>query len=301
VLPPLQARTGGGDDRRGDPRHGQPAIQLWRPGTIADALAHAETTAERLAEDAGLREWVVERDHRGRARTHVHRQGGSPGLEGRTGEERAPSRKAHGPRMSEVAQRGRDRPVVPLIHRFLTAGAMEHEARQETVEGLPQGGPRSPLLSPRRLDLNTPQAESADGRITTWGQVITPHGSVRTWTTKRDPVGRWIRETVGMPLSATCSRGWRRLTSRMSFPHCMGMALRNGAGTGRGRAVASGAGLITSLRHDACTLCGVSICMPFGKWGSVITPPLRSTLHQDTQSCQQPLPNTRPEGDCQGY
>lgn len=39
-------------------------------------------------------------------------------------------------------------------------------------------------------DLNTPQAESVDGRIVTWGQVITPHGSVRTWTTRRDPVGR---------------------------------------------------------------------------------------------------------------
>ena len=39
-------------------------------------------------------------------------------------------------------------------------------------------------------DLNTPQVEPADGRITTWGQVIAPHGSVRTWTTRRDPVGR---------------------------------------------------------------------------------------------------------------
>jgi exonuclease III len=39
-------------------------------------------------------------------------------------------------------------------------------------------------------DLNTPQAESADGRITTWGQVLAPHGSVRIWTTKSDAVGR---------------------------------------------------------------------------------------------------------------
>lgn len=39
-------------------------------------------------------------------------------------------------------------------------------------------------------DLNTPQAESADGRSTTWGQVITTNGSVRIWRTKRDPYGR---------------------------------------------------------------------------------------------------------------
>jgi exonuclease III len=39
-------------------------------------------------------------------------------------------------------------------------------------------------------DLNTPQAESADGCITTWGQVITPHERVRVWTSKRDACGR---------------------------------------------------------------------------------------------------------------
>jgi exonuclease III len=39
-------------------------------------------------------------------------------------------------------------------------------------------------------DLNTPQAVSADGRMTTWGQVITANGSVRTWRTKRDACGR---------------------------------------------------------------------------------------------------------------
>jgi exonuclease III len=39
-------------------------------------------------------------------------------------------------------------------------------------------------------DLNTPQAESADGCVTTWGQVITPHEGVRIWTRKRDACGR---------------------------------------------------------------------------------------------------------------
>jgi exonuclease III len=49
-----------------------------------------------------------------------------------------------------------------------------------------------PASCPRLLcgDLNTPQAESADGHMTTWGQVITANGRVRTWKTKRDRSGR---------------------------------------------------------------------------------------------------------------
>src|SRR5262249_34466508 len=54
--------------------------------------------------------------------------------------------------MSEVSTRGRDRRGWTLIHRFLKAGAREHEARQETVEGVPQGGPLSPLRSNLILD-----------------------------------------------------------------------------------------------------------------------------------------------------
>jgi RNA-directed DNA polymerase len=49
----------------------------------------------------------------------------------------------------EGAKRGRDRRVVPLIHRVLKAGARAHEALPETVDGVPQGGPlRSPRSGP---------------------------------------------------------------------------------------------------------------------------------------------------------
>jgi RNA-directed DNA polymerase len=54
--------------------------------------------------------------------------------------------------MSEGSKRVRDRRVGTLLHRFRKAGAMEHEALHETVEGVPQGGPRSPLLSNLILD-----------------------------------------------------------------------------------------------------------------------------------------------------
>jgi group II intron reverse transcriptase/maturase len=51
-----------------------------------------------------------------------------------------------------VSKRVRDRRVLPRIHRLLTAGALEHEARQETGEGGPPGGPLSPVRSTRSLD-----------------------------------------------------------------------------------------------------------------------------------------------------
>jgi RNA-directed DNA polymerase len=50
----------------------------------------------------------------------------------------------HDKLMSEVSMRLQDGRVWTLIHRVLKAGAMEHEARHETVEGVPQGGPRFP-------------------------------------------------------------------------------------------------------------------------------------------------------------
>lgn len=53
---------------------------------------------------------------------------------------------------SAVSKRVRDQRGLTLIHRLLKAGAMEHEARHETVDGVPQGGPRSPLLSNPILD-----------------------------------------------------------------------------------------------------------------------------------------------------
>jgi RNA-directed DNA polymerase len=58
----------------------------------------------------------------------------------------------HDKLMSEVSKRVRDRRVLALIHRFLKAGALAHDALQETVEGVPQGGPLSPLRSNLILD-----------------------------------------------------------------------------------------------------------------------------------------------------
>ncbi|WP_237562214.1 reverse transcriptase domain-containing protein [Glutamicibacter soli] len=54
--------------------------------------------------------------------------------------------------MSRVARKVKDRRVLKLIRKYLTAGIMAQGVRRETVEGSPQGSPLSPLLSNIMLD-----------------------------------------------------------------------------------------------------------------------------------------------------
>jgi RNA-directed DNA polymerase len=54
--------------------------------------------------------------------------------------------------MAAVAQRDRDKRVLKLIRAFLNAGVMDDGLVHATVEGTPQGGPLSPLLSNLVLD-----------------------------------------------------------------------------------------------------------------------------------------------------
>lgn len=54
--------------------------------------------------------------------------------------------------MSRVARRIRDKRVLKLIRAFLNSGVMENGLASATEEGVPQGGPLSPLLSNLLLD-----------------------------------------------------------------------------------------------------------------------------------------------------
>lgn len=54
--------------------------------------------------------------------------------------------------MARVARRGKDKRVLRLIRRYLQAGMMEGGVVSPRVEGTPQGGPLSPLLSNILLD-----------------------------------------------------------------------------------------------------------------------------------------------------
>jgi RNA-directed DNA polymerase len=65
-----------------------------------------------------------------------------------------------------------------LIHRFLKAGAMAHEARHETGEGVPQGGPLSPVLSNLILDRLDRELERRGQRFVRYADAR--HGYVRS-------------------------------------------------------------------------------------------------------------------------
>jgi RNA-directed DNA polymerase len=58
----------------------------------------------------------------------------------------------HDALMSRVAREVKDKRVLALIRRYLQAGVMENGVESQTVEGTPQGGPLSPLLSNILLD-----------------------------------------------------------------------------------------------------------------------------------------------------
>ena len=58
----------------------------------------------------------------------------------------------HDKLMGQIAKRVRDKRLLKLIRAFLNAGAMENGLVSPSVEGTPQGGPLSPLLSNLVLD-----------------------------------------------------------------------------------------------------------------------------------------------------
>src|SRR5436853_7788169 len=58
----------------------------------------------------------------------------------------------HDKLMGQIAKRVEDKRLLKLIRAFLNAGVMENELVSPSVEGTPQGGPLSPLLSNLVLD-----------------------------------------------------------------------------------------------------------------------------------------------------
>ena len=58
----------------------------------------------------------------------------------------------HDKLMERIAKRVEDKPLLKLIRAFLNAGVMESGLVSPSVEGTPQGGPLSPLLSNVVLD-----------------------------------------------------------------------------------------------------------------------------------------------------
>ena len=78
----------------------------------------------------------------------------------------------HDKLMAQIAKRVEDKRLLKLIRAFLSAGVMENGLVSPSVEGTPQGGPLSPLLSNVVLD-------ELDRELERRGH-------------PPDPMGRWI-------------------------------------------------------------------------------------------------------------
>jgi len=70
----------------------------------------------------------------------------------RPGDEKFFDRVNHDKLMGQIAKRVEDKRLLKLIRAFLNAGVMENGLVSPSVEGTPQGGPLSPLLSNLVLD-----------------------------------------------------------------------------------------------------------------------------------------------------
>jgi RNA-directed DNA polymerase len=108
--------------------HGEPTVSEARFGCRPGRNAHQAVKRAAAYRQEGY-PWVVEMDV-----------------------EPFVARVNHDQVMSEVSTRVQDGRVLPLIHRLLKAGAMEHEARHEPGDRGPQGRPLSPFLCTLILD-----------------------------------------------------------------------------------------------------------------------------------------------------
>ena len=71
----------------------------------------------------------------------------------------------HNKLMSLVSQRVKDRRLLTLIRRYLQGGALVDDAYHASIEGVPQGGPLSPLLANLLLDGLDRELESRGHRF----------------------------------------------------------------------------------------------------------------------------------------
>jgi RNA-directed DNA polymerase len=80
----------------------------------------------------------------------------------------------HDKLMGQVAKRITDRRMLKLIRAFLNAGVMEGGLVSPTVEGTPQGGPLSPLLSNLVLDELDRELEARGHRFVRYADDCAP-------------------------------------------------------------------------------------------------------------------------------
>jgi RNA-directed DNA polymerase len=116
--------------------------------------------------------------------------------------------------MSRVARRVKDKRVLLLIRRYLQAGMMEGGLVSPRVEGTPQGGPLSPLLSNVLLDELDKELERREHRFVRYADdcnvyVQSKTAGERVMTSLERFLAKRLRLRINRDKSAV-ARPWRR-------------------------------------------------------------------------------------------
>ena len=127
----------------------------------------------------------------------------------------------HDKLMSLVKKRVADRRVLPLIDRYLKAGALTDEGLEATGEGTPQGGPLSPLLANLLLDGLDKELERRGQRFVRYADDCHIYvKSVRAGRRVLASVRRFLERRLKLAVNAAKSavdRPWRRTFLGFTF------------------------------------------------------------------------------------
>jgi RNA-directed DNA polymerase len=127
----------------------------------------------------------------------------------------------HDKLMSVVKKRVADRRVLQLIDRYLKAGALTDEGLEATVEGTPQGGPLSPLLTNLLLDGLDQELERRGHRFVRYADDCNIYvKSVRAGQRVLASVTRFLERRLKLAVNAAKSavdRPWRRTFLGFTF------------------------------------------------------------------------------------
>jgi RNA-directed DNA polymerase len=112
----------------------------------------------------------------------------------------------HDKLMGQVAKRAEDTRLRKLIRAFLNAGVMEHGLVSPSVEGTPQGGPLSPLLSNLVLDELDRELERRGHRFVRYADDSNIYvRSERAGQRVMESVTRFITDTLRLKVNETKS------------------------------------------------------------------------------------------------
>ena len=112
----------------------------------------------------------------------------------------------HDKLMGQIAKRVRDKRLLKLIRAFLNAGVMENGLVSPSVEGTPQGGPLSPLLSNLVLDQLDRELERRGHRFVRYADDCNIYvRSERAGQRVMESVKRFIAERLKLKVNETKS------------------------------------------------------------------------------------------------